>query len=246
MPENRKIHTREALPDLESRADIQQGYIVPTLCRSVYAGRGLHPRPERSTHARALDECPKTGRFTRGRPCRIWSCRRIFSRGISFQPCAGRCMPVGGCPPDRNDPPTQGHWMDDRKQEDSRKGNLAGFGVAGRYSAGMYRSDLVPVGGCTPDRNDPPTRGHWMNARKQEDSHEGGLAGFGVADGYLAGVDRSGRGFNPRPAYSDRRSTTSINSTPDLHRPAQDRTHSQAPLGKRQKNLLISTDFFKS
>ena len=60
------------------------------ICRSVYAGRGLNPRPERSTHARALDECPKTGRFTRGRPCRIWSCGRIFSRGVSFQPCAGR------------------------------------------------------------------------------------------------------------------------------------------------------------
>ena len=28
----------------------------------------------------------------------------------------------------------------------------------------------------------------------------GGLAEFGSVGGYLAGVDRSGRGFNPRPA----------------------------------------------
>ena len=25
-----------------------------------------------------------------------------------------------------------------------------------------------PVGGWTPDRNDPPTRGHWTDDRKQE------------------------------------------------------------------------------
>ena len=36
--------------------------------------------------------------------------------------------------------------------------------------------------------------------RKQKDLHRGGLAEFGIAKGYFAGVDRSGRGYNPRPA----------------------------------------------
>ena len=41
-----------------------------------------------------------------------------------------------------------------------------------------------------------------MENRNQllKDSFGGCLAGFGIAEGYLAGVDRSGRGFNPRPA----------------------------------------------
>ena len=42
--------------------------------------------------------------------------------------------------------------MNARKQEDSHEGGLAGFGVVGGYSAGVYRSNLVPVGGSTPDR----------------------------------------------------------------------------------------------
>ena len=34
--------------------------------------------------------------------------------------------------------------------------DISGFGIADRHSAGVERSGLVPVGGCTPDRNDPP------------------------------------------------------------------------------------------
>ena len=46
MTENRKIHAGEDFPDLELRADIQRGWIVPTLCRSeVEPPTGkLHPR----------------------------------------------------------------------------------------------------------------------------------------------------------------------------------------------------------
>ena len=45
-----------------------------------------------------------------------------------------------------------------------------------------------------------------MENRNQllKDSFGGCLAGFGIAEGYLAGVDRSGRGFNPRPAQGGR------------------------------------------
>ena len=42
--------------------------------------------------------------------------------------------------------------MNARKQKDSHEGGLSGFGVTGGYLAGVDRSNLVPVGGCTPDR----------------------------------------------------------------------------------------------
>ena len=114
--------------------------------------------------------------------------------------------PVGGCTPDRNDPPTRGQG--NRRQKTIKKIHfgecLSGFKIAGRHSTGMELSDLEPVGGCTPDRNDPPTRGQRNRRQKTIKRFISGecLSGFEIACGYLAWVDHSGRGFNPRPAPS--------------------------------------------
>ena len=85
---------------------------------------------------------------------RIWNCREIFSRDGAF-----RSMPVGGCTPDRNDPPTRGQG--NRGQKTVRRfisGDAFQIWNCGRVFSvgGAFRS--MPVGGCTPDRNDPPTR----------------------------------------------------------------------------------------
>ena len=53
MTENRKIHAGEDFPDLELRADIQRGWIVPTLCRS-----GVEP-PTGSSFVRRSDPAPQ-------------------------------------------------------------------------------------------------------------------------------------------------------------------------------------------
>ena len=73
-----------------------------------------------------------------------------------------------------------------------------------------------------------------MENRNQllKDSFGGCLAGFGIAEGYLAGVDRSGRGFNPRPAQ-DR---------PTQPRPAQDRLAQDRPTQGR-RGILIAGGF---
>ena len=61
--------------------------------------------------------------------------------------------------------------------------------------------------GLPPDRNDPPTRKQGNSGQKTRISqkiHFGGcLSGFGITGGYLAGMELSGRGFNPRPAKSE-------------------------------------------
>ena len=56
--------------------------------------------------------------------------------------------PVGGCTPDRNDPPP-------RKQGNNSQKTIKRFNFSGYFSA--------PVGDCIPDRNDPPPQGHWRD-----------------------------------------------------------------------------------
>ena len=72
--------------------------------------------------------------------------------------------------------------------KDSFWGCLSGFGIVGD----IWRGWIVPVGGSTPDR------------LKKYESLKRFISGmfFRIwnCGGYLAGVDRSGRGFNPRPA----------------------------------------------
>ena len=96
-----------------------------------------------------------------------------------------------------------------------RSGPCDGRGLYPTQPAEGERSDFVPVGGCTPDRNDPPTQEHWRsegngkgwareggtNSEAQTDTWRGGaFRAFESLSKYLAGVDRSGRGCNPRPA----------------------------------------------
>ena len=70
-------------------------------CRSS-AGRGLHPRPERSTPAKYLLEFSLSTFCCR---CSKSSPRRCRSSKSPDRRCRSSTMPVGGCTPDRNDPP---------------------------------------------------------------------------------------------------------------------------------------------
>ena len=85
-------------------------------------------------------------------------------------------------------------------------GCVSGFGIAG----GIWRGWIVPVGGSTPDR----LRSDRLRSDRLGPVQDGGeemridekVCFEGMSfwvwsrGGDLAGVDRSGRGFNPRPA----------------------------------------------
>ena len=75
-----------------------------------------------------------------------------------------------------------------------RAGPCAGRGLYPPQPAEGERSGLVPVGDCIPDRNDPPTQEHWRSEGNGKGWAREGLPQFGSVGGYLAGVDRSGRG----------------------------------------------------
>ena len=82
-PPTGTIHPRESR-GTEDRVSGAGTEIQPPTgaCRSAYAGRGLNPRPERSTHAKAGEQRTEFPALER-----------------SFNPPpahAGRCMPVGG------------------------------------------------------------------------------------------------------------------------------------------------------
>ena len=112
----------------------------------------IHPRESRETEVRKRESKDSF----RGMPCRIWNCGRTFSRDGTFRPRAGRGL--------HPRPERSTHAKAEKQKSES--GNqkihfgecLAAFGIAGEHSAGMELSGLEPVGGCTPDRNDPPTR----------------------------------------------------------------------------------------
>ena len=61
----------------------------------------------------------------------------------------------------------------------------------------------APVGIVSPTGMSHPRESRGTADRKQI-RHGEGIPRFGVARGYLAGVELSGRGFNPRPATPDR------------------------------------------
>ena len=76
------------------------------------------------------------------------------------------------------------------------------------HLAGVDRSGR----GCNPrpaqNRNDPHTRKQRANDRKWESIKkivvEGAFPDLEIVEEHLAGVDRSGRGCNPRPAPNDK------------------------------------------
>ena len=126
------------------------------------AGRGLNPRPERSTHAKAGEQRTENrNQYLDGSPDS--ELQEGIGRGWSF-PTLCRS---GVEPPTGTIHPRESRGTTDRKQKSISR-RLSGFGIAGGYWAGVELSDLVPVGGCTPDRNDPPTRKQGNNGQKIE------------------------------------------------------------------------------
>ena len=80
---------------------MKHGPALPVVNR---AGRGFHPRPERSTPAKYLLGFSLSTFYCR---CSKSSSRLYRSSKSSDRLCRSPTMPVGGCPPDRNDPPPQ-------------------------------------------------------------------------------------------------------------------------------------------
>ena len=68
--------------------------------RRSFAGRGLNPRPERSTHAKTVEQRTKkqTKRFISGVLFRIWNYRRhlagveLSGRGFNPRPAQDRLL----------------------------------------------------------------------------------------------------------------------------------------------------------
>ena len=155
-------------PALELRANIWQGWSFPTLCRS-FAGRGLNPRPERSTHAKAGEQ--RTENMNQLKD----SLRgRTFSGfGITGEHLAGMelsdLVPVfcrsGVEPPTGTIHPRESRGTAHGKHESIKRftsgGTFSGFGIADGHLAGMELSDLVPVWGSTLDRLSPMRNAAW-------------------------------------------------------------------------------------
>ena len=75
----------------------------------------------------------------------------------------------------------------------------------GLHSDRTSRSGVAPPTGTIHPRE---SRGTEVIKRESKDSFRGVcLSAFGITGGHLAGVDLSGRGFNPRPAQRLERST---------------------------------------
>ena len=133
------------------------------------AGRGLNPRPERSTPAKYLPRFQIRKCITRNKSFNLFSILYFFAlawvdrsgRGFNPRPAQGRPASIN---PDRHSRPAQGR----------------------------------PAQG----RNDPPTlnvRPQFQN-RKGITRNESSNLFSAICSSALAWVDRSGRGFNPRPA----------------------------------------------
>ena len=153
-----------ALPHLELRENIQPGWSFPASSRSGVAPPTgtIHPRESRETEVRKRESKDSF----RGMPCRIWNCGRTFSRDGAFRPRAGRGLHPR---PERSTPAKAGKQKSESGNQKIHFGEcLAAFGIAGEHSAGVELSGLEPVGGCTPDRNDPPTRKQRNNGQKIE------------------------------------------------------------------------------
>ena len=125
-------------------------------------------------------------------------------RGWSFPTLCRTLCRSGVEPPTGTIHPRESRGTEDRKQK-SMSWRLSGFGIAGGYWAGVERSDLVPVGGCTPDRNDPPTRKQGNNGQKIEINVLAALRIRNcrrVLGGGGAFRPCAGRGLHPRPERS--------------------------------------------
>ena len=115
-------------------------------CRSFWSRSGVSPptgtRPERSTLAKPLPKTPKPV--------------KLFLKTRQALPNTGRILPlpvvlepVGGCTPDRNDPPPPNIPMRFRIRRADRKIDFYFLSVVPLLS----RVWIFPVGGSTPDRH---------------------------------------------------------------------------------------------
>ena len=181
--------------------------LAPILCRSGVAPPTgtIHPRESRGTADRKQESIKRS--ISGGCPSRF---------GIVGGDLAGVDRSGRGCnprpAPGRTIHPRESRGTADRKQE-SIKRSISGrcpsrFGIAGGDLAGVDRSGR----GCNPrpapGRTIHPRESRGTADRKQKSikrSISGGCPSrFGIVGEDLAGVDRSGRGFNPRPAQGRR------------------------------------------
>ena len=170
--------------------------------RSEYAGRGLNPRPERSTPAKYPPVTPN--------PERPPSCESFCFLASIQCPCVGGSFRSGVQPPTgtRSERYIPAEYL-------PATPNPARFPL--RESSCFLSSIQCPcVGGSFRSGVQPPTGIHrpaqgWndiplLNIRLQLQIRQGlprvNLPVFGHSSNALAWVDRSGRGCNPRPARS--------------------------------------------
>ena len=159
------------------------------------SGRGFNPRPAllpTGTPQLALPDRHSTSGI---RYFRIWNCRQTFGRGGAFRPCAGRGLYPR---PERSTPAKYLPCFQIRKG--IRAINLSNCFLSS--VALLSRGWIVPVGDAIPDRR---RGGRPLPCSCGGGSFRSGIQSPTGAEGggrfsALAGVDRSGRGCNPRPA----------------------------------------------
>ena len=170
--------------------------------RSEYAGRGLNPRPERSTPAKYPPATPNPARF----PLRESSCFLAFIQC----PCVdgsfrSGVQPTTGTRSERYTHAKYPPVTPNPARPPSCKSFCFLAFIQCPCVGGSFRSGVQPPTGIhrsAQGRNDTPT----LNIRLQLQIRQGlprvNLSVFWHPSNALAGVDRSGRGCNPRPARS--------------------------------------------
>ena len=141
---------------------------------------------------------------------RIWNCWRIFSGGGSFrsgvQPPTGTRMT--GIPRLAQGWPAFRDWHKQERINNTISALRFRFpclrGRTLRRPWALSRSGVAPPTGTIHPRESRGTTDGKQESNKRFISGRC-LSGFGIADGYLAGVELSGRGFNPRPAQTGSR-----------------------------------------
>ena len=146
---------------------------IPCLCsRHLYAGRGLNPRPERSTPAGAEEQSPENKNqslaFTRTAAPRPLCVPSYAGRGLNPRP--ERSTPAGA----------------EEQSPENKNQSLA-------FARAAAPHPLL----CVPSRYAAELQ--WGDSRRRS-VDAGKLPFSGLYSSAFAWVDHSGRGFNPRPA----------------------------------------------
>ena len=126
-------------------------------------------------------------------------------------PCRSSLCRSGVAPPTGTIHPRKGRGAEDRKQSKDP------FPCAGRGLNCAMPVDLMPVGGCTPDRNDPPTRG--QRSRRQKTVKRSISLRRSEVELCHAGRPYAGRGLHPRPESSTPAKYPPTTPNPEKHPP---------------------------